>query len=487
MKKLYYLLSLSLVLASCKKYLDVNTNPNQPANVEPAFVLSQALATTASTHNAYYASLSQWIGYTARSLSFGPNSAFESFNITQSAFQPAWTNAYHLIYDLNYVETTSHEKGLPFFEGVAKIMKAYWFQDLVDMFNNIPYTDAAQPETVQNPSYDDAKGVYEDLIKKIDAGIDLVKSSATILPADAKFDIMWAGDKTSWIKFANTLKLRILVRQSEIPGRNTYIQTEITRIITEGSGFLAAGEDALINPGYENSLNKQNPLYAAYGFTPNGAPATVFYRAHQFAVDFFLNTNDTRIDYIYKKPANGMHLGNWLGSSPNGNGITSETGVGVYKTANAPYPFFLSATSLFLQAEAVQRGWLSGNAKDLYQQAIQASFNYLQVPDASNAATAYYSQAGMVNVNWDASPDKLQAIAMQKWAALNGFDALEAWVEFGRTGFPKITPASQSPNVTRNQIPVRSLYPQIEYDINPDNVRKQGAISQFDSKIFWMK
>jgi hypothetical protein len=392
-----------------------------------------------------------------------------------------------VIYDFNYIEAKAHAGGQPFFEGIAKIMKAYWFQMLVDMFNNIPYTDAAQPTTIQNPRYDDAKTVYEDLIKKLDAGISLIKSAGNLSPSDTKFDVLWHGDKTLWVKLANTIKLRILMRQSEMPGRATYIQPEIAKIVAEGSGFLIEGEDALINPGYENSAGKQNPIYGALGFTPNGTPATTFFRAHQFGVNFLKNNNDPRIDYIYKKPSNGIHSGNWLGQSLNANSITSETGVGVYKDATSSYPFFPAFQSLFLQAEAVQRGWLTGNAKLLYQRAITTSFTYLGVPNASTSAATYYSQAGKVNVNWDDSPDKIQAIAMQKWTAMNGMDGMEAWSEFRRTGFPNIVPASLSPNVTRNQIPVRALYPQVEYDVNADHVLAQGTISQFTSKIFWMK
>lgn len=487
MKKLIYFLLILSTASSCKKYLDINTDPNNPTDVEPGFVLSQTLTSSALAHRGYFGSLTQWMGYTSRSGGFAPASAFEAFEITPVQFQGNWTTNYHLIYDLNFVEAKGKEKGQPFFEGIAKVLKSYWYQYLVDMFNNVPYTEAAQPGVFNTPKYDDAKTIYEDLIKKIDEGIVLIKSATNLSPSDTKFDIMFHGNQTSWVKLANTLKLRILLRQSEMSGRTAYIQTEIAKIVAEGTGFLNEGQDALINPGYENSVGKQNPYYAVYGFTPTNTPATTFFRAHQFAVDFYKNNNDTRIDYIYKKPANGIHLGNWLGSAPNQNATTSEIGVGVYKTAEAGYPFFLSSESLFLQAEATQRGWLPGTAKTVYQRAIASSFSNLGVPNAAVAATAYYSQSGFANVNWDDSPDKIQAICMQKWAALNGLNPMESWTEFRRLGFPRIIPASLSPNVSRNQIPVRALYPQVEYDVNSEVVLAQGTISQFDSKIFWMK
>jgi hypothetical protein len=487
MKKLIYFLLILSTVSSCKKYLDINTDPNNPTDVEPGFVLSQSLTTGAIAHRGYFFLLTQWMGYTSRSGGFAPSSANESFQITPATFQGNWNNNYHLIYDLNFVEAKGKERGQPFFEGVAKVLKSYWYQYLVDMYNNVPYTEAGQPGVINNPKYDDAKTIYEDLIKKIDEGIVLIKSATSLSPSDSKFDILFHGNITRWVKLANTIKLRILVRQSEMTGRTSYIQTEIAKIVADGTGFINEGEDALINPGYENSGGKQNPYYAAYGFTPTGAPATTFFRAHQFAIDFYRNNNDTRLDYIYKKPANGIHLGNWLGSAPNQNATTSEIGVGVYKTAEAGYPFFLSSESLFLQAEAIQRGWLPGTAKTVYQRAIASSFSYFGVPNAAAAALTYYSQSGFVNVNWDDAPNKILLIAIQKWAVMNSLNPMESWTEFRRLGVPNIVPPSLSPNVTRNQIPVRALYPQVEYDVNSDVVLAQGTISQFDSKIFWMK
>jgi hypothetical protein len=462
---------MQLTTFTSRKYEDKATNPDLASHESPEFLIAQALATSAQLHKAYYSTLSQWMGYTARSASFAPNVVLESFAITQSTFQSNWMNAYRLIHDLNMAEQRSQENEQPFFEGIAKIMRSWWFQNLVDMFNDVPYKDVLLQ--LQNPAYDNAKCIYEDLVGKIDEGIALIKSCEGPGRTERKFDLMWRGKKDKWIRLANTLKLRILIRQSGVNARYEYIQGEIAKIVEDGTGFLE--ENALIDPGFENGSYKQNPLHAAY------------FRAHQYAINFFTSTNDARVDFIYKKPAGGMHCGNWLGSSPNENNLASETGVGVVKTECTSYPFFLSCESFFLQAEAVERGWLSGNAKLLYQQGIEASFRYLEVPDATEAAASYYSQPGVVNVNWNDSPDKLRAIAMQKWAALNGFDALEAWTEYRRTGFPQIDPPSLSPHVLLNAIPVRALYPRLEYELNGGNVKKQGAINQFDSKIFWMK
>jgi hypothetical protein len=141
----------------------------------------------------------------------------------------------------------------------------------------------------------------------------------------------------------------------------------------------------------------------------------------------------------------------------------------------------LAAESLFLQAEAVQRGFMAGDAQTLYQNGIVASFTYLGVPNAAAEATGYYGQA-INNVSFATSTDKIEAIITQKWISLAGVNGSEAWCEFRRTGFP-IVPLST--RAGSNPHPVRLLYPLSEYGTNADNVEAEGTISQFTSKIFW--
>ena len=138
-----------------------------------------------------------------------------------------------------------------------------------------------------------------------------------------------------------------------------------------------------------------------------------------------------------------------------------------------------------MQAEAAQRGWISGNAKDYYQQAITESF--INVGRTAAEAMAYYSQAGVNNVNFDASTNKIEAIIRQKWASENSLNPFESWSDYRRLGLPADVPISLEPSVTVRQIPVRLFYPQTEYSYNTTNVNAQGTINQFTSKIFWVK
>jgi hypothetical protein len=150
--------------------------------------------------------------------------------------------------------------------------------------------------------------------------------------------------------------------------------------------------------------------------------------------------------------------------------------------------------SLFLQAEAVQRGLLPGNAQTLYNQAITDNFVYLKVTfgpsNAYNASSAAYAQnyaaQSLANVGWSASAgNPLLAIITQKYISLCFTDPLESWTDYRRTGYPNDLPYTDNPE-RLYPYPFRFIYPQSEYNTNQTNVEAEGTISPVSPKIFWM-
>ena len=109
---------------------------------------------------------------------------------------------------------------------------------------------------------------------------------------------MFHGDQTSWVKFANTLKLRLLMHQASRADRAAYITAEIAKITAEGSGFLGSGEDAAVNPQYVQ--DKPNAYYGSYGFNLQGNQATDFERANHIIMDSMKRDADPRLGYFYK-------------------------------------------------------------------------------------------------------------------------------------------------------------------------------------------
>jgi hypothetical protein len=152
----------------------------------------------------------------------------------------------------------------------------------------------------------------------------------------------------------------------------------------------------------------------------------------------------------------------------------------------------LEAESDFLQAEAALRGWLGGDAEDLYHDGIIASFEYYGVPDAATAATAYYSDPSNDLAYWKSGQTQtfyLNLIIAQKWLAENTVTPLEVWDDYRRLPnlpFNQSIPLTESPYYDVLAVPVRILYVTSEYATNAANVPSQDAQAHHTQKIFWM-
>jgi hypothetical protein len=161
---------------------------------------------------------------------------------------------------------------------------------------------------------------------------------------------------------------------------------------------------------------------------------------------------------------------------------TSKLGPGMLQAYNMSAPIFTDFESLFLQAEAVERDLISGDAKALYESAITQSILY---EGGSPADAATYLLDSVPLVNYDNTTNKLQAIITQKWVALNGVSPMPIWTDYRRTGFPDFLHFTADAARLNDTPPVRLLYPQTEISTNNDNVILQGTINLFSSKIFW--
>lgn len=482
-------LGFSVFLFSCKKELDVNLdNPNgiSPTVVTADQSIPACMNSTAARINASYAFSSQWMGYWSRSGNYSPSLNLETFQLANSFGDGLWSANYKNIYDYNFA---IQKAGInSYIGGIALIMKSLVTQNLVDIFGNIPYTEASQPLLTIRPKYDDAQAIYKDLIVKINAGIDAIKAS-TPAQTDITADIMFHGDKNKWVKFANTLKLRILMRQ--VPkGNQPYVIAQLAAISQEG--FLSVGENAMVNPGYRDVVAQQSPLWGSFGFTAgtlNPIENNNYYRANKSMVDFLKSINDTiRLGYFFKKNETGGYDGNYFGetSTARQNSVTSAIGPGILQSPSQGALVISSFESLFLQAEAAQRGLIIADAADLYAKAVAESFRFLKVPNAAAEAANYLINSKSELVNFSKSTDKIQTIITQKYIALCGLNGLEAWNEYRRTGFPDRNNPSLNPGVIINKIPKRLLYPQSEYNLNADNVNAQNQKgSDLYTPIFW--
>jgi hypothetical protein len=488
LKKILPVAFLAILFISCKKHLlDINTDPNNPttASADPSLVLPAALNNTAAiysnpTADARFAFAGLWLGHISYSGNYAIATENISYAITNNFAAAAFANIYDNLEDYDFVEKKGAELGNNFYRAIGILMKAYNYQTLVDLYNNVPYSEALQGTAASKPVYDDAKGIYDDLGKKMDTAISLFKVAVT---GTIGGDIMFGGNATKWLKFANTVKLRLLLRQSQRTDRASYISAEVAKLA--GAAFLDA--DAAVNPGYLNSAGKANPFWGS-NINTSGTYTQDFYRAGQYAIDFFLAHNDPRVGKYYKlasSPGN-TYQGNYFGDQGIPNSKTSEFGSGVLKAFSQPAIVMLAAESYFLQAEAVARGWITVSgftAKTLYQKGVEQSFIFLGLTQAQ--AATYYSQAGDKQVNWDATTSLQEQIALiirQKWAALDLINELEAYNDYRRLTLPADVPLSTSPFST-GKVPTRLLYPQREFEVNGDNV--PAGITP-TTKVWWM-
>lgn len=486
------LMVLGLAAACSEDYLDVNTDPNNPTKVTPDLVLPVAQLYTASivqgdrmlNHlgNMLMYNWSQSDGYAWYPDEF-------KYLVTSSFYQDVFIDSYSTALKQYHVLDMLTDSKYDYYKAISKIMKAYHYQLLVDCYGDVPYTEAMSRSLNPTPVYDDAEEIYDDLIVQLTSAITLI-DNAEAQKAPGDDDAMFGGDMTKWKQFANTLKLRILVRQSDMSSKSSYIQTAIDAIIAEGSGFME--EDVMVNPGFiAKEQGKQNVIWDFLGWDASDTQTMTGKAtcASDYILAYLLANNDTaRMDKLYEKPKDG-HLGVPQGLLDYDTPVVdaymfdkvSNMGPGILKSADQGAVIFTLAENYFNQAEAANKGFItvSDEGKELYEKGITASFLYLGLTEAK--AESFYTQA-KVNVGWDASGNKEQAIITQKWIAVNGITAEQSWFDYNRTGFPSGLPIPLNYSTTTDR-PVRLFYTAGELSSNGANVPTQP--NAFTSKIFW--
>jgi len=494
MKKYITIMLITLAVAgsSCKKtYLDeLATNPNTPAITTPDLALAGALKSTAANFNGTgFTMYAAWMGYLSWSTGYQPNVQLLSYQFTSSTYD-VWTNWYLNI--SNYTAMANSTTN-PYYQAIAKIMISYDYESLVDNYNNVPYTQALQGSTNLTPTYDTGSSIYDNLLTQLDAAIALIQGAPTGTITPTTSDIMYGGNMTNWARFANTLRLRIIMRQygptgainPNVSSKAGMFATELAKLFPSGTpatplGFISTtAQEGKVNPGYANldaNGGEQQPLDLAYGYNQSGAAIgnNPTYQANTYAVNFYQSNSDPRLTQIYATSTGGAVIATPLGQTTPPAGTPSKLSAFLLNPTKAAF-LFTAAESLFLQAEAAKDGLITGTALTLYDAGITASFTDLGLTAAQ--ATTYYSQAAI------ASPTE-QNIITQKWAALNPFAANEAFNEMRRTGIPNV-PVSILPGNTQTTQPTRIFYPIVEYNVNAANVAAQGTISETSSKIFW--
>ncbi len=494
MKNIFKIITIAvfvgLVGTSCSDYLDVNDPQNSPTSeqVTPDLIMPGAMSRTNSIQTGTMNRLgnvfmNNWAA-NVNSFTGGFNEEFQLI-ITSTFYNTIWDELYlrtanfQAIIDSPFADFENHK-------AIAKIMKSFYMQYIVDIYGDCPYTEAFQGGLNTTPTYDDDMAIYRSLIDEIDEALDLINNNDNPLTTPVGVeDIIYGGSMSDWVKFANTLKLRILMRQAtkaETDGETaSYLNAQFAQLDND---FITTS--ATLNPGFTQDNGRQNPFYSTYGYDveDNQTSTNRFVRASEYAQQFLDGTltgiYDDRIDQLYL-PIDGAVVGVRQGIDSNHPDVPddiSALGTGLLVDHSQDGYVMLAAESYFLQSEAAFRGYISGDAKALFQSGIMASFAHFGL-DGTN----YVNNSNILpEVGWDATANKIEAIMTQKWIATNGINAIESWIEMTRTGYPEIPLAD---NAQQSSKPNRLLYPSSELIGNSANVPSQTSQDAFNTNVFW--
>jgi hypothetical protein len=519
MKKIFLTLIIAFGFLSCDNFLEEELSPNSPqdSNIAPDKKLAAALTglyrTQAINLNQYGNRLSYAWGLNVNGFTGTPDEF--TYAYTTSTGSIIWENLYLNIDNFQNIlnfPNSNHKYDNHF--AVAKLMKVNGMQYIISLYGDAPYSQAFKQLSNPTPAYDDDKQIFKDLLKLIDEarlslndGIATTYSSTIPLGVE---DIVFKGNLNLWLEYANTLELKLLIKLSNTTD-SEMISIRNTRF-SALNGLPFISDDAIINPGYNAStLTQFNPFYNNFGRDLTGA-TTGGFRSNVAAsyIAKILNgqennphINTVGIADLRKNRNFRLVSGNIAGvvqgdvSALAGGGAPNPiSSLGQYITGDltTELPFdankavkngasrngflMLKSESLFLQSEAVHRGYLTGSAQTLFEDGIKASYAFYSklwgnlapgfaITNSINASTYIANSSNNIGIGWDGTPDKIEAIMTQKWLALNGVSGIEPYLDHVRTGFPYLPLPITA---TKPNRPNRLLYPNSEYTTNSANV-----------------
>ncbi|WP_295730792.1 SusD/RagB family nutrient-binding outer membrane lipoprotein [uncultured Muribaculum sp.] len=386
---------------------------------------------------------------------------------------------------------------------MATVVRVFGMHRITDKYGPIIYSKYGND---MQTGYDSQKDIYTSFFSELDHAIDVLGTYVDQNPGKtymARYDNIYSGDVSRWVKFANTLRLRLAMRVSYVD--KALATSEATAAIDEPHGLMSSvADDATLHQG--NGLSFSNSLWeVTQSWADLGMSATA---------DCYLNGyNDPRLEKYYTKNGDGVYRGARNGVV-NPQSALLKTKVSAANFAQgSDQPWMKHAEAYFLQAEAKLRlGVGSGDVKSLYEQGVRASFSSAGLSDADSYLNSdalplesWVNPQGDRSVNVssmlsqvspkfdDTASDekKLEQIITQKWIALYP-DGMEAWSEIRRTGYPgwvRIDSYSNTNEVSNNDIIRRLRFPSTEYSNNGANVneaiRMLGGSDIAGTRLWW--
>lgn len=533
MKKifLYSSIAIAAFTVSCRE-LDDNISPNNvdPATISPRQMLAASETAVFSTQAGTLNSLSNvWTNTWAGNYYYygNPLTREYSLDFSNTFSTGIWSSSYFAANNLQTI--INNGSSLPLHSSIARILKAYTLQYVVDFYGDAPYSEAFKGQANLSPKYDDDASIYRNLVLEINKAIEDIDAT-TVINGDNMVnpgeDVIFAGDMKKWKKFAKNIKLKILLRQSKVTDSSikSFVDAQLETLKTGNiDDFYLT--DVVINPGYSNlNSSTPNPMFNNYG--------SVNYQGNS------LNNDGWRLyktAQYYANAVNGTTFGPGTGDlrgtkqfgrlSTNNNPPASST-VGIKQGAPKPagstewqYSFLgwkftksnstivdflangitgaaveiasqgaamdgylaLDAENRLLLAEAavLYPGLFTYDPSSLYQKAVENSFLFYGLTVAQ--ATTYLGAISTTNVGWVGAPSKIAAIQYQRLVCLANLRQVETYINFLKTGYPAIPVADGAAYPNK---PYRLIYPLSEYTGNSTNVPNVSQAQLFVKNQF---
>lgn len=472
-----------------------NLNPNSPAVASTSALLTNAqrsIPTIVSEVNSNL--MVQYIS----EITYTEDSRYEQFEWSYDRWYSGPLKDLQEIIDLNttnpdlYKSSGTTENQI----AIARILKAYFFLYLTDRWGMIPYSEALKGSENIKPKFDSQEFIYNSLFDEIDMSLGLINEGGSI-----KGDILFGGDLVKWKKFANTMKLIMAMRVSNI---NPSLGKE--KLLEALDSGVILGSDENLHYPYLTEDTNDNPWQDRFQTREDYAVSNVF-------IDFLNENNDPRISAFAELPqsdSSGTYVGCPYGvANPNilqsdMSFITSDI---IYDGTKKGGVIFTFAQVCFSLAEAYQRGMLTDDdnqgpvgpvgyplmdspeiLQDLFPYDMDELWYYVGIGASMgqwgisrSESVEYMNQP---NILYDKTTG-IEQIATQKWISLY-MQGAEAWAEWRRLDFPHLEPAVDA--LSGNGIPVRNGYAALTKSLNEESYKNavsiQGPDNQ-DTRLWW--
>lgn len=429
MKNLYknissLLLGGILLFSSCNTDLDINRDPDllSPNQVPMSAELPTAMTGVAASAGSYYAIIGGfWSQFWTQSAVANQYKVIDDFtlftgnNITNGA----WSSMFDALTDIRNIKSNALAEENWNYYLIATTLEVYANQILVDYYGSIPYTEANN-SAILNPAFNTAEEVYDQMVLDLTEALGKDLSLSPIANAPGASDFLFGGDMIEWTKFANTLLLKVYMRQTEV--RPSIAQSGISALLTANTAFLDS--DAAITQ-FTDEDSRSNPLYETDRRQLNVGTNL---RASETMGSYLTENTDPRLAHFYDGTTFQKQ-----GDFDQGTGNESV----VELSATTPFYFISLAESKFLQAEAEARYGSDANAKTNYEAGVSAAFDMWDEDATTLIAGNYAYPSGTLTQN-------IEAIITQKWVASFPGNGFESFLERNRTNFPKTSAVDQA-------------------------------------------